>query len=66
MEPPFNLKVRSPVGKVILERVLRELPTGKPQSAPAITFAAVAAGAYKVEIVQLYGKSRGDATLNVQ
>jgi hypothetical protein len=64
-EPPFNVRVKSPSGQVIVERVLRELPTGRPQSAPPVQFTASAIGAYKVEIWQLYGKQRGTATLNV-
>ena len=63
--PPFKVSIRSPQGKVIVERVLRELPTGKPQSAPPISFAVSAPGDYKIEIVQLYGKTRGDAVLHV-
>ena len=64
-DPPFTLKVRAPGGKVILERVLRELPTGKPQSAPPVTFAAVAEGDYKIEISQLYGTDSGESKLTV-
>lgn len=64
-EPPFNLKIRSPSGKVIVERVIRDLPTGKPQSAPPVTFTASAPGEYKVEIKQLYGKQKGDAILRI-
>lgn len=63
--PPFTVRVKSPSGKVIVERVLRELPTGKPQSAPPISFTVSASGDYKIEIVQLYGKTRGDAVLHV-
>jgi len=36
-------------GKTIVERVLRELPTGQPQSAPPITFTVSSPGEYKVE-----------------
>lgn len=64
-EPPFNVRVISPAGKVLLERVLRDLPTGRPQSAPPITFTAGVDGVYKVEIWQLYGKGRGQALLTV-
>ena len=63
--PPFNIRVKSPTGQTILERVLRELPTGQPQSAPPIQFTASATGDYKIEIKQLYGKARGDAVLHV-
>lgn len=64
-DPPFNLKVKSPSGKVIVERVIRDLPTGQPQSAPPVTFTASAAGEYRVEIKQLYGKQKGDAILRI-
>jgi hypothetical protein len=64
-EPPYNLRVKSPAGKTIVERVLRELPTGQPQSAPPITFTVSSPGEYKVEIKQLYGKQKGDAILRV-
>ncbi len=63
--PPFTIKVKSPTGKVIVERVLRELPTTRPQSAPPVTFTPSAPGEYKVEITQLYGKQRGDAILRI-
>jgi len=63
--PPFTVRVKAPSGKVILERVLRELPTGKPQSAAPVEFTASTAGDYAIAIWQLYGKQRGDATLRV-
>ena len=65
IDPPFVLKIKSPSGEVIIDRVLRELPTGKPQSAPALTFTVSAPGDYKIEIKQLNGKQRGDAVLRV-
>jgi hypothetical protein len=64
--PPFTVKIKAPSGKIIVERVLRELPTGKPQSAPPISFTASAPGDYKIEVTQLYGKQRGDAVLHVK
>lgn len=64
-DPPFNVKIKSPSGKVIVERILRELPTGRPQSAAPVEFTASATGAYKIEIKQLYGKQCGTANLNV-
>lgn len=63
--PPFTVKIKAPSGKIIVERVLRELPTGKPQSAPPISFTASSPGDYKIEVTQLYGKQRGDAVLHV-
>jgi hypothetical protein len=64
-DPPFNLRIVAPSGKIILERVLRDLPTGKPQSAPPVTFTPVDPGDYKIEIKQLYGKQRGDSVLHI-
>lgn len=64
-DPPFTLKIKSPGGNVILERVIRELPTGMPQSAPPVAFTASTSGEYKIEIRQLKGKLKGDATLRV-
>ena len=64
-DPPFTLKIKSPSGKVIVERVIRDLPTGMPQSAPPVTFTASAGGEYKVEIKQLNGKQKGEAVLRV-
>ncbi len=64
-DPPFTVKIKSPAGKVIVERVIRELPTGRPQSAPPIAFTASASGEYKVEIKQIQGKLKGEAILRV-
>ena len=64
-EPPFTVKIKSPSGQVILDRVLRELPTGKPQSAPPLSFTVSASGDYKVSIKQLHGKTYGDSILRV-
>jgi len=63
--PPFNLRIKSPSGKTIVERVLRELPTDQPQSAPPVSFTVSAAGEYKLEIKQLYGKQKGEALIRV-
>jgi hypothetical protein len=64
-EPPFTLKIKSPAGKVIVERVIRDLPTGRPQSALPVTFTASSGGDYKIEIKQIQGKQRGEALLRV-
>ena len=64
-DPPFTLKIKSPAGKIIVERVIRDLPTGKPQSAPPVIFTPSAGGEYKIEIKQLQGKQKGEATLRI-
>jgi hypothetical protein len=64
-DPPFTLKIKSPSGKVIVERVIRDLPTGKPQSAAPVAFTASSGGEYKIEIKQIQGKLRGEAVLRV-
>ena len=62
-EPPFTVRIKAPDGKIILERVLRDLPTGRPQSAPPVSFVMDLAGEYRVDIWQLYGKNRGLAKI---
>ncbi|MSP24519.1 MAG: hypothetical protein EXR75_05010 [Myxococcales bacterium] len=63
--PPFTVKIKDASGKVVLERVLRELPTGSPQSAPPLEFRVPANGEYHVHIKQLYGDVDGSARLIV-
>jgi hypothetical protein len=64
-EPPFTIKIKSPMGKVIVERVIRDLPTGRPQSASPVTFTPSSGGEYRVEIKQIRGKLRGEAVLRI-
>jgi hypothetical protein len=64
-KPPFTVKVKDPTGKAVLDRVIRELPTGEPQSAPPVTFSVLGTGPYIVTIRELYGKLEGEATLRV-
>jgi hypothetical protein len=63
--PPFTIRVKAPNGAVILDRVIRELPTGKPQSPPPVTFTVTQAGEYVISIRELYGKAEGEAHLHV-
>lgn len=63
--PPFTIKVKDPTGRIVLDRVIRQVPTGEPQSAPPITFSVPVAGAYVITIRELYGKLEGEATLTV-
>jgi hypothetical protein len=65
-DPPYTVKITSPAGKVVLERVLRDLPDGKPQSAPPVSFKPLDEGDYRIDIWQLYGKARGHALLHVR
>jgi hypothetical protein len=64
--PPWQIRVKSPSGKLILERVIRELPTGEPQSPPPVTFS-VQKGTYEITVAQLKGKgtAEGHATIKV-
>jgi hypothetical protein len=64
-EYPINVQIHSPSGSKILERVLRELPTGMPQSAPPIDFVPSAKGDYIVDIREVRGTQRGHAVLKV-
>ena len=62
--PPFQIRVKAPSGKLIVERVIRELPTSTPQSPAPVQFA-VQQGVYQIRIVQLNGTAEGVASLTV-
>lgn len=64
-EPPFSLKIFSPSGTNIVDTIVRDLPTGLPQSPPPIDFVVSARGIYRVEIRELKGRHRGEAKLRV-
>jgi hypothetical protein len=64
-DPPVSVIIHSPNGQRIIEKVLRELPTGKPQSAPPVEFIPSTKGNYQVEVKELRGKQRGSATLTI-
>jgi hypothetical protein len=57
--PPFKLRVRSPGGSVIVERVLRELPEGAGFGSPSVDFLATVPGEYRLEIWQMRGTPQG-------
>jgi hypothetical protein len=63
--PPYSLKIFAPSGKNIIDNVLRDLPTGQPQSPPPVEFVVSAPGVYRIEIKELRGRQRGEATLRV-
>ncbi|MDC3957504.1 hypothetical protein [Polyangium jinanense] len=63
--PPYSLKVFSPSGANILDTLVRDPPTGAPQSPPPIEFVVSAPGVYRIEIRTLTGRQRGDAKIRV-
>jgi hypothetical protein len=63
--PPYSLKVRAPNGALILDRLVRDLPTGLPQSEPPIEFLVSARGQYVIELRELQGTQWGKALLSV-
>ena len=63
--PPYTLKIFSPSGTTIVDTVVRELPTGAPQSPPPFEFVVSVKGRYRIEIREVRGRQRGDATLRV-
>ena len=63
--PPIQVVIQSPNGQKIVEKVLRELPTGQPQSSPPVEFVPSADGVYRIEVKELRGKQRGTASLRV-
>ena len=66
VDPPFSVRVRAPSGKVIVERVLRDELCGRSRGGPALDFWPEVAGDYRIEIKQVYGALRGQATLRVR
>jgi len=62
---PFALKVVSPSGATILDSIVRDLPTGLPQSPPPLEFVVSAKGVYKVEIREMRGRQRGEAKVRI-
>ena len=64
--PPISVIILSPNGTKIVEKVLRELPTGLPQSAPPVEFIPSATGEYTIDVKELRGRQRGTATLHIK
>jgi hypothetical protein len=62
---PYSLKIFSPSGAVIVDSIVRDLPTGLPQSPPPIDFVVSAKGVYRIEIRELRGRQHGAAKLRV-
>lgn len=63
--PPYMLKIVSPSGATIIDTILRDLPTGAPQTPPPFEFVVSARGNYRIEIREMRGRQRGEATLRV-
>lgn len=64
--PPYQLKIMSPSGSVVLEKLVRDPPTGAPQTPPPFEFIVSARGIYRVEVRALQGRARGEATIRVE
>jgi len=63
--PPYALKIFSPSGANIVDHIVRDPPTGAPQSPPPIEFVVAAPGIYRIEIKSTNGRHRGDAKIRV-
>lgn len=63
--PPYTLKIFSPSGVNIIDTVLRDLPTGSPQSPPPFEFVVSMPGSYRIEIREVRGRHRGESKLRV-
>jgi hypothetical protein len=65
--PPYQLKIVSPSGATIMDTIVRDLPDGTKQSTAApIEFIVSLRGKYRIEIKDLKGRQRGEATLNIK
>lgn len=63
--PPYKLRILSPTGKQIVDTIIRDLPTGEPQSAPPFEFSPAVTGLYVVEIRAMKGSAFGKADLKI-
>lgn len=63
--PPYALKVFSPSGTNIVDTIVRDPPTGAPQSPPPIEFVVSANGVYRIEVRSTNGRQRGEAKIRV-
>jgi len=63
--PPYTLKVVSPSGATIVDTLVRDAPTGAPQSPAPVEFVVSANGTYKIEVRTLNGRQRGEARVRV-
>jgi hypothetical protein len=63
--PPYALKVFSPSGANILDTLVRDAPTGAPQSPAPVEFVVSANGIYRIEVRALHGRQRGEAKVRV-
>ncbi len=63
--PPYSLKIWGPGGQVIHDTIVRDLPTGLPQSPPPIEFVVSGKGVYRVEIREMKGRQKGEARVTV-
>ena len=63
--PPYALKIFSPSGSIIVDALVRDPPTGAPQSPPPIEFVVSANGFYRIEVRSLKGRQSGDAKIRV-
>lgn len=63
--PPYKLKVTSPSGTMIVDTIVRSLPTGEPQSAPPIEFSPSVLGTYTIDIRETKGRSFGTGKLKI-
>jgi hypothetical protein len=64
-QPPYTLKISSPSGASIVDTIVRDLPTGGPHSPPPIEFIVSIRGTYRIEIKELKGRQKGEATLAI-
>jgi hypothetical protein len=63
--PPYKLRIISPSGATILDTLVRDPPTGAPQSPAPIEFVVSAIGTYRIEVSSLTGRQRGDAKIRI-
>jgi hypothetical protein len=62
---PYALKIFAPSGSNIIDTIVRDAPTGAPQSPPPIEFVVSANGVYRIEVRSTNGRQKGEAKIRV-
>jgi len=65
LSPPYALKIFSPSGSIIIDNIVRDAPTGAPQSPPPIEFVVSANVVYRIDVRSTNGRQKGEARIRV-
>lgn len=64
-EPPYSVQIRSPTGRIVVDTIVRDIPTAAPDSGPVFQFVASASGRWRLMFAALMSRAKGEAMLRV-